>query len=137
MAKVDMSGVSVGFELIPDQICEARIVGSEDVAASGGGTNVKVTFQLMGEDVEGRKLSKWFSLKDTALWSYKTMLTYAGVAPEALEGKIDTNDFHKVIIGEVVKVSIGHHDDKSGKTYNDIEVLDPSAEVGQVAAATW
>lgn len=138
MAKVDMTGVSVGYELIPDGVYSARVIEAKDVPSKDGqATNAMITFEVVdSEEYEGRKLSKWYSLKPTAAWSLKTALVYMGVDKNALEGEIDTEDFYPIILGEGCTVSIGHHE-QGTKTFNDIEVLDPATDLSVVGSTAW
>lgn len=128
MPKVNMEGVPVGFQIMPDT---ERALGKFTGFVNGKTKNNDVSIRLeftVDEPTEhaGHKLFNFNTIIPTGdkanLHFFKEVLVLMGAAPEDLEGVIDTDEILNDLLTNEVAFRVSHREHE-GRTYNDIKLL--------------
>lgn len=144
MPVVKTQGVAIGFELLPDGLYEATVTrrkNADDESRSFVTFTVKRVLETDGDEAfvksaQGKQVMKTYSWKPQAIWSWKRDMVHAGVDPKQLErDDTDTDKIIDALIGREVFIEVGHHDHQ-GKTYNDVEIVEPEDAWSTPAAAS-
>lgn len=138
---VDFTGVTEGFEPIPDGKQPATLEAWEwnDTPKSSNAKTddptVALTFRISDGEFEGRKMFRNYSMSRQALWAFKRALVRLGIDPSELDGDIDLDEIMPDLVGAECVLKIGHHM-WEGEARNDIkDVLLASEEVDLFANA--
>lgn len=127
MPKVNLKGVSTGFELLPDGDYKAIFTKFTNGKTAKGDDKVSHEFTITEPDeLKGRKAFRTFTLTDSALWAWKSEAVAMGADPEALESEeVDTDDILSELVNNDMSLRISHHADPSdpNKVYNDVNVV--------------
>ena len=108
MPLIDFSGVSDGFEVIPEGIYDAHLEDWDYVeqSQSSGKPFLKLEFICDDPDYEGRKFWRNHSAQPQALWALKRTLVRLGADPEDLADEVDLDDIMPNLVGAQCRLDI-------------------------------
>lgn len=130
MPHVDLTGVETEFTPVPPGTYECSFVKFENaISANSGQPTVKLRYQIVDGDQEGRVLFQTVSLQRQALFSLKRTMQALGADEDILESDFDTDEELPRLLGSRVKIVTSMRDgvDKTGKPaqYNNIDEVLP------------
>ena len=119
MATIDFTGVSSGFEIIPEGIYPVSVFKVESKMSQNNKPYLNFTLKIQGGDFDGRNMFFTSSLQPQCLWSLKATLINLGYSKEDLAGafNLDTEDLlgreaQAVVVHEEYKGEMRDHVDK-------------------------
>ena len=119
--QVDFTGVSSGFELIPEGDYRVAVFKVEQKMSKANKPYLNFTLKIQeGEGVHGRQMFYVASLQPQSLWSLKATLKALGYSDEELKGNFDL-DTEGLIGRECMAVVI--HEEYNGEMRDHVDKL--------------
>lgn len=128
MPKVNMEGVPVGFQLMPDtERATGRFTGFVNGKTKNQDLSIRLEFTVdEPSEHAGHKLNMFQTVIPTGekanLHFFKETLVLMGADPDDLEDTIDTDEILNALLTNEVAFKVSHRE-YEGRTYNDIKLL--------------
>lgn len=126
MPSINLAGVRTGFDLIPDGIYQAKLVGYKNGTAKSGNSIVTMEFDFIDDDEETKGRKAWvnFTLTDTSFFAIKRAFIDLGVDPDSLEGNVDTDEVLDGLVADGTEawIKVGRHE-YQGREHQDYTVV--------------
>lgn len=121
---VDMTGVPIGFQPMPD-VDKAKIsfTGFENMKNKNRDDMVRIELTVLEpEEHAGHKVFLNHNITPQGMPFLKETMVLLGAEPDSLEGTINTDDVLNELLTNEAYAKIGHRE-YNGKTYNDATLL--------------
>lgn len=123
MSKVDFTGVSTGYDAVPEDEYQAAFTSYRiENAKASGQPMVVLEFAVTEGEYAGRKFWQNHSLQPQALFALKGTMLALGCDEETLEGPLELEDELDDLIGSDVRLEVGQNE-YEGKMRNRIEKI--------------
>ena len=133
MPAVDFTGVSSGFEIIPEGQYDCTVFAVEQkVSQNSGAPYLNWQLKIQGGDFDGRRMFYVTSLQPQSLWVLKLALKAIGYSDEQLKGQFNL-DLEELCGRECVAVVV--HEEYKGEMRDHVDKILASTSGGDTAGA--